>query len=71
MKAALQPDWDPRSEEVQRDQLAAYERIHVYPEAPLARLELRVVVEELLQCSKNTSIKPQMTPCRARFAVIN
>lgn len=41
--------------------------IHVCPGAPLARLELRVFVEELLRRTDNLALQPGVTPPRAHY----
>jgi cytochrome P450 len=41
--------------------------IHVCPGAPLARLELRVFVEELLKEADLLSVSPDTKPVRARY----
>ena len=41
--------------------------IQLCPGTPLARLELRLVMEELLRCSRSISAVPEKTPLLARF----
>jgi cytochrome P450 len=41
--------------------------IHVCPGAPLARLELRIVMEELLAHTRNIALAPGRTPVRAIY----
>ena len=41
--------------------------IHVCPGAPLARLELRVLMEELLARSTDIALAPQQPPTRAVY----
>lgn len=41
--------------------------VHVCPGAPLARLELRILVEELLGRSESLALEPGVTPPRAHY----
>ncbi|HSH41450.1 MAG TPA: cytochrome P450 [Arenicellales bacterium] len=41
--------------------------IHVCPGAPLARLELRVAIEELLARVTHIQLRPDRSPCRASY----
>lgn len=43
------------------------QRIHVCPCAPLARLELRVVLEELLALTRWIEPHPERSPERAKY----
>jgi hypothetical protein len=61
-------DWDPRSEDVLRDQRAAYDAMRERcPGAPLARMELKVVAEEVLGRAARIEPAPGKSPVIAVY----